>query len=418
MSCGCGGCACKKTQITTPTRGVKFPMWLAPLAALLSIGVLAGLALRQPPAIKTDQPAATAPASPQTAPETKGVRNWGIAEPLPRTPGTFRLASYNVENLFWAKAKDTRPAAEKPGADGKPDTKPISDESGTGPKPDSACRAVAAAIKRIDADVLALQEIESLETLTAFRDKYLSGLGYDYIASIDAGDPRGIECAVLSRFPLSGAKVYLHEKLEGVHPEKLGRDANPEAGKPLIMKRSPLQVTVTIPAAKVAELLKIQDAAAAGVKDYQLTLFAVHHKSGREFGFLRAAEAKKTAEIANGLLKEHPALNVVVLGDCNAQGKEAAVEAYIAAGFTDLFGDRQRDDATTITHSSGRAIDHIFFNPNAAREIAPGSRFVLGTADRPRGSDWRTTPAPSDWASDHYPVVVDLRPVELPAMIP
>ncbi|MGH7133428.1 MAG: endonuclease/exonuclease/phosphatase family protein [Phycisphaerales bacterium] len=410
MSCGCGGCACKKTQITTPSRGVKFPMWLAPLAALLSVGVLAGLALRQPPAIKTDQPAATAPATPQAAPETKGVRNWGIAEPLPRTPGTFRLATYNVENLYWskAKAKDAKPADGKPA----PDAKPGNDEGGTGPKSDAACRAVAAAIKRIDADVLAVQEIESLETLTAFRDKYLSGQGYDFIASIDAGDPRGIECAVLSRFPLSGAKVYLHEKLEGVHPEKLGRDANPEAGKPLIMKRSPLQVTVTIPAAKIAELLKIQDAAAADVKDYQLTLFSVHHKSGREFGFLRAAEAKRTAEIANGLLKEYPGLNVVVLGDCNAQGKEAAIEAYIAAGFTDLFGDRQREDATTITHSSGRAIDHIFFNPDAAKEIAPGSRFVLGTADRPKGSDWRTTPAPSDWASDHYPVVVDLRPVE------
>lgn len=412
MSCGCGGCACKRTQITMPTRGVKFPTWLAPLAALLSVGVLAGLALRQPPAIKTDQPAATAPASPQTAPEAKGVRNWGIAEPLPRTPGTFRLATYNVENLYWPKSKNAKPSADKPAPDAKPEAKTDKDESGTSPKSDSACLAVAAAIKRIDADVLAVQEIESLETLTAFRDKYLSGLGYDHIASIDAGDPRGIECGVLSRFPLSGAKVYLHEKLEGVHPEKLGRDANPEAGKPLIMKRSPLQVTVTIPAAKVAELLKIQDAAAAGVKDYQLTLFTVHHKSGREFGFLRAAEAKKTAEIANGLLREHPQLNVVILGDCNAQGKEAAIEAYLAAGFTDLFGDRQREDATSITHSSGRAIDHIFFNPNAAREIAPGSRFVLGTADRPKGSDWRTTPAPSDWASDHYPVVVDLRPVE------
>jgi endonuclease/exonuclease/phosphatase family metal-dependent hydrolase len=140
-------------------------------------------------------------------------------------------------------------------------------------------------------------------------------------------------------------------------------------------------------------------------------MIAVHHKSGREYGYLRGAEAKRTAEIGNELLKADPEARVVILGDFNAQGDELAVKSYIDAGYIDLYGDRERDDATSVTHSSGRAIDHMMFNANFAKVVAKGSRFVLGTIDRPKGVDWRTTPEPAGWASDHYPVVVDFRPV-------
>src|SRR5690606_27145730 len=112
------------------------------------------------------------------------VRRNGIAEPRAKAEGTVRLPTYNAENLF--------DAADDPALSGR-----YEDAAET--KPEHERRAIAETVRRIDAVVLALQEVESEEALRRFVDEHLSHSGYEHVISIDAGAERGIEQAVLSR---------------------------------------------------------------------------------------------------------------------------------------------------------------------------------------------------------------------------
>ena len=72
----------------------------------------------------------------------------------------------------------------------------------------------------------------------------------------------------------------------------------------------------------------------------------------------------------------------------------------------------EHDDASPLvkTHTSGRVIDYILLNQAAMGELVSGSGFVLGTSGEEY--NWREESPPAGYASDHYPVVVDLVPRE------
>jgi endonuclease/exonuclease/phosphatase family metal-dependent hydrolase len=330
-------------------------------------------------------PAPTAPAAAATAPapaadgRVQGVRRWGIEAAKPKPEGTIRLAAYNLENLF--------DHVDDPTLSGE-------DEDLEDAKPDDECKALALAIRAVNADVLGLQEIESEAALKWFRDTYLSDMGYVHLVSLDAGDGRGIEQAVLSRFPIRDVKNWPNQQLAGTHPDRWGNEANPDAGKPIEFARSPLRVTIDAPGT---------------TGTWPLTLFVVHHKSGGPGGYWREAEAKAILAHAAEFQQANPGQPVAILGDFNAQPQADSITAYTAAGWHDAFADRAPNDPAFVTHSSGRVIDFIFLNPAAKARLVPESRFILGTPDRPAGVDWRNTPNPIGWASDHYPVVIDLR---------
>jgi len=372
-------------------------------ASLVALTLVAGLAIARPPAAPTPadvQPGAQPAGQPAAAPAAEPAiddsifRPFGFREPLPRKPGTIRLATYNIENLFDDK--------DDPALSG-------ANEDRDQTKPDENCKAVATAINAIDADVIALQEIESIESLKWFMDKYLPGSAYKYVSSIDAGDDRGIEQAVLSRFPITGAKNWPKADLEGVQPDVIGRRHNDLAGQPMKAHRSPLMVTIEVPASVLGETDKKGDRG-----PYELTLFVVHMKSGRDFGFWREAESKKVLSLVEATLRDKPQANIAVLGDFNATLDAASVGLLKAGGLNDLTpsdkADPVKPDKRFVTHSSGRSIDHLMVNGNLMKEIVPDSEFVLSTPTRPEGTDYRTTPTPPGYAADHFPVVVDLVP--------
>lgn len=373
-----------------PSRGPRAVQCFLLTACLVSVAA-GGICQAQN---ATAAPAAPpAPAVPERT-KTQGVIRHGVTEAPAKPAGAVRVASYNIENLF-------APAAEGRMGDAK--------ARGTEPKPEAHMKAVADAIRKVDADVLALQEIESLETLTTFRDTYLKGMGYDHIASLDAGDDRGIEQSVLSRFPIKEAKNWLHLPLGGNHPANR-TESDRVAGGPIQFKRSPLMAAIELPAAKDAP---------AGAAPQTLTLFVVHFKSGgRADGYWREREADKTASLAKETLAADPSTSVIILGDFNARPQERAFKFVSGAGFEDAFGDLPDGDPKYITHSSDRVIDHLMLSPRAAAGLVKETRFVFGTINRPAGVDWRTTEAPEGWASDHYPVVVDLDLAKMRAFTP
>jgi endonuclease/exonuclease/phosphatase family metal-dependent hydrolase len=58
-------------------------------------------------------------------------------------------------------------------------------------------------------DILCLQEVENREVLERLRTGYLAAAGYRASILIEGDDPRGIDVAFLSRFPLHG-DAHLH----------------------------------------------------------------------------------------------------------------------------------------------------------------------------------------------------------------
>ncbi|MEO1130992.1 MAG: endonuclease/exonuclease/phosphatase family protein [Planctomycetota bacterium] len=321
------------------------------------------------------------PLSTACAQLTDPVYRGGIREAKPKADGAVRIATYNIENLF-----DDR---DDPALEGRYDDQ-WAYEKTFRPKPQRHQKAAADAIRKLDADILGLQEIESYDALIEFRETYLKDMGYDYVISIDVGQERGIEQAVLSRYPIRQASVWPNMPLEGAHPED-SRDA----GEPLAYRRSPLMVDVEIP----------------GEQPYELTIFVIHHKSGSRNAYWREAEADALLGKIATMRRSDPQRNIAVMGDFNATVQDEAVQKYVSSGLIDTLGERKKGDEAVITHSSARSIDFVFVTPSLNAEVIQGSGFVLGaTPWRARDIDWRNTPAPPGYASDHHPVAVDLVP--------
>ncbi|HEX6207171.1 MAG TPA: endonuclease/exonuclease/phosphatase family protein [Actinomycetota bacterium] len=86
------------------------------------------------------------------------------------------------------------------------------------PMPEEQRRRLAARIKTMDLDVLAVQEVEDVEALRDFNRFHLEGM-YPHAVLVEGNDARFIDVAVLSKLPLGGATSWQHE----VHPEDPSR---------------------------------------------------------------------------------------------------------------------------------------------------------------------------------------------------
>lgn len=335
----------------------------------------------------------------------EGHRFGSINAPV-KKKGRMRLAAFNLENLF--------DQVDDPSISGEYDDLPMA-------TPDVRCKALAAAIRKLDADVLCVEEIESLDALKWFRDTYLKDLGYAHAASHEVGYYRGVEQGVLSRYPILSSEVFVDESLADVKREGEGW-AEVEAGKgPTKFQRSPLKAVIEFPGG------------------YKLTVFSVHLKAsgGAVNEAQREAESLQLREWVAELLKTDPDANIAVLGDFNATPAQRAYALQVkgskngdgqgllraAYDFRDRSqkGDKEREAYTT--HVSSRTIDYIVMSTGFADDCASESFFVLGTLypgdeqqDRMRA--WlkdRKGPEPekpAGYASDHYPIAIDFEPVD------
>ena len=329
------------------------------------------------------QASATKPA-PAAKPDSSLIRFGEAAKP--RTPGTIRIATYNLLNFF-----DSDPATR---THSEGDAAPI--------KPEGERQAAAGAIRAINADVVALEEVESLAVVKAFITKYLGDMGYEHAVLIESEDPRGIDNAVISRFPITYSEAYDSRPLGGKQPALEGNRPNPLAGNDMKFRRSPLRADIKVPGKAFG---------AGEDQTYEVTVIAVHHKSGRWSEYWRLAEVNGVLAIVKEIEAKNPAANIVVLGDFKAQVTDAPIRAYLEGGLIDTFAAKAAKwSPAVISHESGRRIDLILLNKNANDEFVAESPFIFGMPARPEGADWRTTAPPEGYASDHYPVVIDLKP--------
>ena len=378
-----------------------------PSAVALLALVLASLAFAQ-----------AAPAPRQEKPNTytgKASQPIGVATAPRKAEGCIRLAAFNVENLF----------------DDKDDPKLSGDYDDIKMKTDTTrLQNLAAAIKALDADVLALEEVESEECLRWFRDQYLKDLGYEHLASREVGYYRGVEQSVLSRFPIVDVKTYADMKVASA-ASRLPKDpaerkrqkwADPDETEGNGgFQRSPLHAKIQLP-----------DGSA-------LDLFVVHFKAGgKKFAHQRELEALSTVNLVDAVRAKDKDAQIAVVGDFNAQPTDMTAKALrdkslgglisayelrpgASKGDGDAEGGSKSDRRKYLTHSFvpedkpgkpiERAIDFILLSPNLFQKGQKGSYFVLSVPKSSQpGSD-----KPAGYASDHNPLAVDLKIAAKPA---
>lgn len=87
---------------------------------------------------------------------------------------------------------------------------PYTNDEATPSKPREELDNLAATIRKVNADVVALQEVENRGYLERFVKLLLPEMGYDHIAHFDGNDARGIDVAVLSRAPIGEVTSRRH----------------------------------------------------------------------------------------------------------------------------------------------------------------------------------------------------------------
>ncbi len=301
-----------------------------------------------------------------------------------RAADTLTLATYNVQNY----TLEDRQLAD--GGGFRPDY----------PKPESEKAALRAVIRKLDADVIALQEMGGPPFLEELRrDLATEGLRYPYgEAMLAADEKRGL--AVLSRVPLGA--VTAHRDLAGARTAAASAPtADTPAPKPEPVRRGLLEVNVPWP-----------EGGGSGV----VTLFVVHLKSRLSDDKTDpAADDQRAAEavaVRERILQRVPKPETddggtinpgryVVMGDFNDVPGSRALRAVQAKG--------KREIATWIdaADSRGHRWTHAF-----ARQ-AVYSRFdhaLVSPALLPKVERaWIEDAPETALASDHRPVVLRLR---------
>lgn len=285
------------------------------------------------------------------------------SKPPARSKNLLRIASFNVEGLY--------DPDNDPGLSGKHDDVPSSQ---------AHLDAISAAILAVDADILALQDVESLAAVEWFNQTYLSSLGYEHVAAIDVGHIRGAENAVLSRYPITGNWVWPDLQLGGKHPSSIGGKPNRFAGKPIAFNRSPLMVDIEIPGGAT------------------LTLMVVEHKGGNNYDYWREAEANVIAEICSqaGLNRR-----TIILGSFHSDPNSPSLQPYFDAGFSDPFSTKKGSEFYA-TETTGDRTDFILANRAVGRDLDQKTGFVLG-------GDLAESILAGDGEMTHLPVVIGLR---------
>jgi endonuclease/exonuclease/phosphatase family metal-dependent hydrolase len=311
---------------------------------------------------------------------------------------------------------------------------------------DDTRQLTALAIADAEADILCLQEVESLEALHAFEYGYLYrmvGAGYKQKYLIKGNDRRGIDVAILLREqtrdgqPIEFVDIRSHAELTFRQLGLFGEDlAATEQADDRIFRRDCLEVDVRI-------------------GGRPLTLYVVHFKSmtsprdgmdGRTATMaLRRAEAQAVRRIIEGRFGADAAQrqNFVICGDMNDYQEKLAVsggrrEGFVftpereAASALDVFSHdgfaenamlrRPVEDRWTLFHARGPAerhlcqLDYIWLSPAlaAANPAARPDIIRNGQPFRtvfPRGQEAERYPR-TGWdrpkASDHCPIVMEL----------
>ena len=250
---------------------------------------------------------------------------------------SLRLATFNAENLFARyRFKDELQPRADDGFTINDLAFKIHDEESK--------RITGKAIRKVNADVICLQEVESLPVLDRFNSYYLGGMKYAHRAVIDCFDPRAIDVAVLSRYPIVSLRSH--------------RDERNKKKTAFLFSRDCLEIEIDV-----------------GGKT--LTLYANHFKSmmgGREATHARRKEqAERVAAIVDARWKKSGYKgNFVVLGDLNdyPEGKTALSALLDHKGLSNVLTRLPEAERWTHYYAGGNSysqLDYLLLSKGLAQ---------------------------------------------------
>jgi endonuclease/exonuclease/phosphatase family metal-dependent hydrolase len=258
-------------------------------------------------------------------------------EPVgPPARGAVRVATFNVHRLF-----DT--VCDSASCGGT-----AFEEVVTQAELDARVAELGRGIAKLDADVLALQEIENAVVFDALRER-LSGSGYVTAELGETGAPASMDVAIVARG--SAIEIRRHRDEPLTRPD----------GTATTFSRELLEVRLAL-------------------GERRVFVFAAHFRSkvdddpGR-----RIAEANRTREIMVAASAEDPSALVVLGGDLNDEPGSEAIRALEGDGALvrvaqDLGAEAQ---TTFVREGRGLAIDHVFVTSSGASRYVPKSAAVV-----------------------------------------
>ena len=252
----------------------------------------------------------------------------------------LRVATYNLENLFDNHDNPYRP-----------------DEQ-TSPKSRADIAVLAKTIDALDADVLAVQEVENLGVLKRLNARLR--VPFAFVEMLPGNDMRGIHCAILSRVRVRRAT---------------GHRSWPLAGERLFARDLPVFELEPSPGKR-------------------LLVAPVHLKSKRSVNGDQQANAWRTAEAEGilAILKELRAKGerapFILIGDLNDERDSAPLASIFGKLHDATAGAAAAERYSYVYSGRKQQIDHVLHDGDLRVEAA---RFVHD----------------ADSASDHAPVLVD-----------
>lgn len=266
-------------------------------------------------------------------------------------PGEVVVAAYNILNLF----------------DDHDD--PYKEDEGTPAKPRAELERLAASIRALNADVIAVEEVENRFYLERFVNVFLPEMGYRDVVLFEGNDGRGIDVGLISRIPVGEVRSRRHLRFPGHN----GGEAR--------FNRDVLAVT-----------LEPKDAD-------PFEVWVVHLKSnagGREAAEpIRLAEARELRRLLDEELADNPAAQIIVTGDFNDTPESATIKTIVGSGSNALWSaGSDLNDPAAVSYNQGEfrsVIDFILCSP------AMQKKYVKGSFQIPQGSVETT-------GSDHNPI--------------
>lgn len=262
------------------------------------------------------------------------------------------LAAYNIENLV----------------DVFDD--PYYEDEQTKLKPHEDIRAVAEVIRAIDADVMALVEVENEGVLRAMVHDFLGDMGYEHVVAGMTNDGRGMRTGVVSRLPILSVTSYRFLVLT-----LPGHDKSWKFARDLLHVK--LQATPR----------------------RTLDVFVVHFKSRRfssgdpNSSNWRLAEATAARRIIGRLLAEDPQAWIAMMGDFNDTPQTTTITSLLSPydnglSLTDVHASLAAEQRITYRIKPYRStIDYILASPDLARRLVPGSAKLFDDEAMMSGSD-------------------------------
>lgn len=272
------------------------------------------------------------------------------------TPGRLVVAAYNMFNLF----------------DDHDD--PYRADEETRVKPRAELERLAKSIKELNADVIAVSEVENRDYLQRFVDVLLPNMGYEHVVLFEGNDLRGIDVGLISRIPIGPVRSHRHLTFEGPDGSRrrFGRDV--------------LVATLEPPGAE------------------PIDVWVVHLKSnagGREAAEpVRLAEAREVRRLLDAELARDAESRFLVMGDFNDTPESQTISTIVGADTGALWSvatDLADPELVTYNTKPYRSIiDFILCSPAMRRQYIQGSTRV------PQGSIETT-------GSDHNPIASTFR---------